>query len=215
MARMWRLLVAFLLLLIASVFSRSQDVAADRFALVPLSAPSPNDPARESIPLPEPIGTPRRYALPPIRIAPPKIVSSAGIIFSGRVISVGRSDGYDAPEFGQGAGFTTITFQVEDAIRGTSAGQVLTVREWAGLWSSGEHYRVGERVFLFLYPPSKLGLTSPVAGAGARFAIDPLGEVVATQRNIASFDFDPVFAGRTHIPYADFIRAVRRASRQE
>ena len=215
MARMWRLLVAFLLLLIASVFALGQDVVADRLALLPLSTPPSNGPARESIPLPKPIGTPRRYPLPPIRIAPPKIVSSAGIIFSGSVMSVGHFDGYDAPQLEQGAGVTTITFRVEHAIRGTFVGQFLTVREWASLWSSGEHYRVGERVFLFLYPPSKLGLTSPVAGAGARFAVDPLGEIVGTQRNIASFGFDPVFAGRTHIPYADFIRAVRRAIEEE
>jgi hypothetical protein len=47
-------------------------------------------------------------------------------------------------------------------------GQVLTVHEWAGLWSSGKRYCVGERVFLFLYPPGKLGLTSVVFLLGHR-----------------------------------------------
>ena len=33
-----------------------------------------------------------------------------------------------------------ITFRVEQAMRGTRAGQILTIREWAGLWNSGERY---------------------------------------------------------------------------
>jgi hypothetical protein len=58
-----------------------------------------------------------------------------------------------------------ITFRVERAIRGTRSGQVLTIREWAGLGSSGERYRKGERLLLFLYTLSKLGLTSSVGGS--------------------------------------------------
>ncbi|MGA7930571.1 MAG: hypothetical protein WCA20_31815 [Candidatus Sulfotelmatobacter sp.] len=60
-------------------------------------------------------------------------------------------------------------------MRGTSPGQSLTIQEWAGLWTSGERDRVGERVLLFLYSPSKSGLTSPVAGAMGRFAMDSQG----------------------------------------
>jgi hypothetical protein len=71
-----------------------------------------------------------------------------------------------------------ITFRVEQAIRGTRSGQVLTIREWAGLWNSGERYRPGERVLLFLYSPSKLGLTSPVGGASGRFAVDDAGNAL-------------------------------------
>jgi hypothetical protein len=37
-----------------------------------------------------------------------------------------------------------VTFQVEQAVRGARIGQSLTIREWAGLWSSGERYPVGE-----------------------------------------------------------------------
>src|SRR5215469_13463488 len=40
-----------------------------------------------------------------------------------------------------------------------------------GCGRPGERYRTGERVFLFLYPASKLGLTSPVAGATGRWAV--------------------------------------------
>jgi hypothetical protein len=60
-----------------------------------------------------------------------------------------------------------ITFQVEQAIRRTRVGQQLTIHEWAGPWTAGERYRVGERLMLFLHAPSKLGLTSPSAGPQA------------------------------------------------
>ncbi|MGA8618051.1 MAG: hypothetical protein WB660_05965 [Candidatus Sulfotelmatobacter sp.] len=63
-------------------------------------------------------------------------------------------------------------------MRGASIGEKLTIHEWAGLWTRGERYRVGERVLLFLYSPSRLGLTSPVAGAIGRFAIDSEGKIV-------------------------------------
>ena len=61
---------------------------------------------------------------------------------------------------------------VDEAIRGVRQGQVVQVHEWSGLWQTGERYRVGERVLLFLYPQSKLGLTSPVGGTVGRLQID-------------------------------------------
>jgi len=53
-----------------------------------------------------------------------------------------------------------VTFHIESGLRGATAGRNLTINEWIGLWSSGQRYAVGERVLLFLYPKSKLGLTS-------------------------------------------------------
>jgi hypothetical protein len=85
-----------------------------------------------------------------------------------------------------------VTFQVEHALRGTTTGQNLTIHEWAGLWNTKERYRVGERVLLFLYPPSKLGLTSPVAGPMGRFAIDPQGRIKTNVQNISVLASDPV-----------------------
>ena len=38
-------------------------------------------------------------------------------------------------------------------------------------------YRIGERVVLFLYPLSLLGLTSPVADGRGRFLVTPAGRV--------------------------------------
>lgn len=100
------------------------------------------------------------------------VVQSAGMIFSGTVLKVEhmRSAGFP--------GVTQITFRVESAVRGLRRGQSLTIREWEGLWDSGERYRTGERVVLFLYPPSKLGLTSPVGGALGRYEIDHAGRVL-------------------------------------
>ena len=110
---------------------------------------------------------PRHSPVAPGTIAFDRVVSAAGIIFSGRVTSVSRTP---LPT-GESPPSTAVTFQVDQAVRGVLPGQNLTIHEWAGLWDRGERYRVGERVMLFLYSPSKLGLTSPVAGAMYVFAV--------------------------------------------
>jgi hypothetical protein len=104
---------------------------------------------------------------------------------------------------------------VEHGIRGIAAGELLTIHEWAGLWTSGERYHVGESVLLFLYPPGKLGLTSPVAGAMGRFALDSQGRVLLTGLHSANLRADPIVGGKTVISYADFALAVRRSGQEE
>jgi hypothetical protein len=91
----------------------------------------------------------------------------------------------------------------------------LTIHEWAGLWDRGERYRVGERVMLFLYSPSKLGLTSPVAGAMGRFVVDAQGRILMNQQHSGSFMTDPILGRKTVVPYRDFVVAVRRSGREE
>jgi hypothetical protein len=79
------------------------------------------------------------------------------------------------------------------------------VCEWSGLWNAGERYRVGEQVLLFLYPNSRLGLTSPVGGAQGRFAIDEFSRVL------------PNPANNRHIKPIEiraFVREIRRAARE-
>jgi hypothetical protein len=83
------------------------------------------------------------------------------------------------------------------------------------LWSDGERYRVGERVLLFLYSPSKLGLTSPVAGAMGRFAMDSRGMIALSQQHVATLAANPILGGKTVVSYADFARAVQVSSREE
>jgi hypothetical protein len=70
-------------------------------------------------------------------------------------------------------------------------------------------------VLLFLYPPSKLGLTSPVAGAMGRFALDSEGSVLIDAQHSASLATDPILGRKTVVRYADFVAAVRRFSREE
>ena len=92
-----------------------------------------------------------------------RLSRNAGYIFDGTVLSVARVAA------GSGSLETVeITFRVEQAIRGVKNGQVVTIREWGGLWNSGQRYRSGERLLLFLYKPGKLGLTSPVEGPRGR-----------------------------------------------
>jgi hypothetical protein len=230
----WRLLAVFFLILVAPTFLRGQEAAEGRLPfLAAISTASPM-PLRYSAPIAPvwipPPGLPRTYPAgryPVVRypagrypVAPgtrifPQLVRAAGIIFSGRVISIGRAP---SPP-GQARASTTITFQVEHAMRGASPGKNLTIHEWAGLWTSGERYRVGEHVLLFLYSPGKLGLTSPVAGAMGRFATDSQGRIVLSARQVAALADDPILSGKlggkTVIPYADFIQAIRRSGGEE
>jgi hypothetical protein len=108
-----------------------------------------------------------------------------------------------------------ITFRVESAIRGARPGETLTISQWMGLWSSGQRYRMGERVLLFLYPPSKLGLTSCVSAPIGRFAIDPRGRVLLSAQHLSAFRTDPVLGGKSRVRFSDFALAVLRASEQE
>jgi hypothetical protein len=238
----WRLLAAFSLILVAAILLRGQDAAADRATPAATLAPEPYPLAIAPAQPPAPMGRTTRHlvargtiALPQVilpQIVSPQIIRAAGIIFAGRVTFVGRAAGRfeeaSASSFEQGASSTTVTFQVEDAIRGSSTGQRLTIHEWSGLWNRGERYRVGERVLLFLYPPSRLGLTSPVAGLTGRFAINPQGEIVMNAQNAAGLVTNPslgeklaeksskkMLSGNSTIPYADFFQAVRRAGSEK
>src|ERR1700687_4738232 len=112
---------------------------------------------------------------------------------------------------GQTVETVTITFHVDNAIRGATPGEDLTISQWIGLWSGGQRYRVGERVLLFLYPPSKLGLTSCVSGAMGRFTINPRGRILLSAQHLSAFRADPVLGGKSRTRFSDFVLAVRRA----
>jgi hypothetical protein len=111
------------------------------------------------------------------------LTQKSGYIFDGTVMSVERI-GAVAPD---SAAAVQITFRVQQAIRGVRNGEVLSIREWAGLWSSGDRYRIGERLLLFLYSSSKLGLTSPVGGPMGRFAVDSGGNVILDDERLKPF----------------------------
>jgi hypothetical protein len=221
----WRLLGVFSLIFVVSIFVapafvRGQDASADRAPVLAPNLPMsrrPSTMAPTGIPPPS---LPWRYPPGSDPVAPgsvvfqqnvlQQLVRSAGIIFSGRVTFIGHA----ASSPGPNPASTTVTFQVEHALRGASPGS-LTIHEWAGLWTSGERYRVGERVLLFLYAPGKLGLTSPVAGAMGKFAMDSEGKIVMGAQHVATLAADPILGGKTVVTYADFALAVRRSSREE
>ena len=136
---------------------------------------------------------------------PPPVTRSSGYIFAGTVKSVERP-----ASNGNSVATVQITFHVDQGLRGVRTGQTLVIREWAGLWESVERYRHGERVLLFLYPPSKLGLTSPVQGPMGRFRIGPDGQIVLDPGRIGlppprAGIPDPL-RGRTRVTPAEFVR---------
>ena len=75
-----------------------------------------------------------------------------------------------------------IEFHVDQSVRGCNAGETIAIQEWAELWERGDRYRKGQRIFLFLYPPSETGLTSVVAGELGKVTIGPLGLLLTPQQ---------------------------------
>lgn len=99
-----------------------------------------------------------------------EISAPAGLIFSGTVLRVERA----LAESGETA-TVRVRFRVDKALRGCVAGQTIVVTEWAGIWAKGDRYREGQRLFLFLYPPSEAGLTSTVAGDLGKYEVGSQG----------------------------------------
>jgi len=136
-----------------------------------------------------------------------QLTRAAGTIFSGTVTAVARRPASTS----QPIETVSITFHVERALRGAIPGEDLTISQWMGIWSSGQRYRVGDRVLLFLYPPSKLGLTSCVGSGLGRFSLDSRGRVLLTAQHLIAFRTDPVLGGRTSVTFSDFSLAVESA----
>jgi hypothetical protein len=155
--------------------------------------------------LPAPVQRPN----PPSGILP--LTQNSGYEFAGTVKAVQH-----VSPVGRGVGITRITFHVDTAVRGVRSGQTLVIAEWAALWTSGERYRVGERVFLFLYPPSKLGLTSPVRGTAGKFRIGGNGriEVRPEQKAVLPERVANAVGGQHEIEIREFAGALRMADRE-
>jgi hypothetical protein len=132
-----------------------------------------------------------------------QILHSSAMIFSGTVLNVE----HETAESGTARGVTQITFRVQDAIRGARPGQIIEVHEWGGLWNTGERYRPGETLLLFLYPPSKLGLTSPVGGAAGKFRMKSGRVLIGPQHRF----FRPQIVPEANPKLKDFFMAIRRA----
>jgi hypothetical protein len=141
------------------------------------------------------------------------LTQSSGYIFAGTVKSIERV----APKANDVA-TVQISFHVDQAMQGVHTGQILTIHEWAGLWQSDERYRLGERVLLFLYPPSKLGLTSPVRGPLGRFRIGADGQVMLDPGRIGARVRRPGIGdqlrGRTSVDPRELVRFLRSAEEE-
>ncbi len=142
------------------------------------------------------------------------MAASAGYIFAGTVAAVERVPAIHINEVET----VRVTFRVEEGVRGVRSRQTLAIREWAGLWTSGERYRLGERVVLMLYPPSQVGLTSPVGGGMGKFALDGDGnlDIATGQSGILAHDpvAGPWLRGRNQVTGRDLVRVLRRAARE-
>ena len=195
------------------------------FLILPVLIPAPGGLAAQSTPerafsfpilpprvlLPPtvgPTGLPvRPPILPPGTIGFPQLAQAAGSIFSGTVTAIARHPATKR----QAIETVAITYHVEHAIRGVTPGEDFTISQWIGLWSGGQRYRVGDHLLLFLYPPSKLGLTSCVAGALGRFALDPRGRVLLSAQHLSAFRADPVLGGKSQVSLSSLALAVQRA----
>jgi hypothetical protein len=102
----------------------------------------------------------------------------AGMIFAGTVLSTSPTP--DRATAGPTPSIELI-FRVEEPIAGVERGQILTIHEWSGAWSMHRPMIRGERILIFLYPPSRLGLTSPVGGSLGQVALDSSGETVSAE----------------------------------
>src|ERR1035437_8875135 len=96
----------------------------------------------------------------------------AGMIFAGTVLTAAPP----TAATDQAVPAVQLSFRVDRAIAGVEPGQVFTIHEWVGAWSMHRPMRRGQHILIFLYPPSRLGFTSPVGGSLGQFALDPSGK---------------------------------------
>lgn len=111
----------------------------------------------------------------------------AGMVFAGTVLSgPAQATPLQIARTDRAVPSVALRFRVDRAIAGVEFGQILTVREWTGAQSLHPPMRPGERFLLFLYPPSRLGLTSPVGGTQGQVRLDGAGRDVTKQQLNAS-----------------------------
>ncbi len=100
-----------------------------------------------------------------------ELVEGAGTILAGRVLEVREEPHPQYPHLI----VTRITLAVERPFKGSVKGRSFTFFQIGGSKTFRPFhlpdYREGEEVVLFLYPESRYGLTSPVAGAAGKFRI--------------------------------------------
>jgi hypothetical protein len=150
----------------------------------------------------------------------------AGMIFAGTVLSAGPQTSTALLAGMPARGDRTLpvielTFRVARPIAGVESGQVVTIREWTGAWSVQRPMHRGEHILIFLYAPSRLGLTSPVGGWRGQIALDASGQNLLEPEPVApsaagndrSPAIPPIARKTTNVPITvvQLERAVRAA----
>ena len=141
------------------------------------------------------------------------LTKHAGYIFQGVVTRVAMNAGKGPND----AGTMSVTFRVTHGLRGVRDGETFTIHEWAGLWNGVTRYKPGEHVVLFLYPQSRLGLTSPVAGALGKFSADANGKIVINQAQntlLHGANFQLSADGKLRLTAQRFFQIVREQAEQ-
>ena len=103
----------------------------------------------------------------------------AGMIFAGTVLNETAQSAVAEQAVARAIPSVLLKLRVDQAISGVETGQTLTVHEWTGSSSMHRPMHRGEHILIFLYPPSRLGLTSPVGEALGQFVLDPTGTMVS------------------------------------
>jgi hypothetical protein len=122
-----------------------------------------------------------------------QIARRAGIIFTGTVIATNRPPAASDQSIPLAVTIPAepptiqLSFHVERAIAGVDSGHVFTIHEWVGASSMHRTMSVGQHVLLFLYPPSRLGFTSPVGGAQGEVLLDSTGKNVVDLKPATMF----------------------------
>lgn len=114
----------------------------------------------------------------------------AGMIFAGTVLApapqtLTTQSSSTTPVAGTTPSFQ-LSFRVDEAIAGVERGQILTILEWTGAWSMHRPMTKGQHILLFLYPTSRLGLTSPVGGSLGQVVLDSSGKNVSSAASAAA-----------------------------
>ncbi|MGO9075044.1 MAG: hypothetical protein ACLQEI_12900 [Terriglobales bacterium] len=156
----------------------------------------------------------------------------AGMIFTGTVLAAPDAvvttpaaaiptDPSDRPAGGP-IPAVQLRVRVDEAIAGVESGQVVTIHEWAGSWFMHPPMSKGQRFLLFLYPTSRLGLTSPVGGSLGQIPLDATGKNViepyspaALVRRSAASPPPVAFAIPQSVTVVQLARAIRRARSEE
>ena len=92
------------------------------------------------------------------------LASRAGMIFAGTVLSAPETRTTITGTVERTLPVIELAFHVDRPIAGVAQGQIIRIHEWTGALSMHRPMRRGQRLLIFLYPPSRLGLTSPVDG---------------------------------------------------